>query len=103
MKITISSALKNVNLPGKAKPKECWMYAIFYKEDGKLGATWLPDGYEAEDPGDEMATANIPGQRNPLQVILPGGESITHPDQYGECFKLRNGSIAQVFNRDRRA
>ncbi len=102
MSITLTSALKDVFLQGENKPLDRWMYAILYRNGKEVGRDWLPDGYEAEDGSEELAGFLGRGRRNPLMVLLPSGQGIPHPDQYGEYFKLTDGSLAQVFNRDRK-
>jgi hypothetical protein len=101
MKISLYSAIQTVVLPGEAKPPDRWLYAIIYRQGKEAGRGWLPEGYAAEDPSEELSTFMGTGGRNPLKVPLPDGRLLAHPDQYGEYFKLQDGSLAQVFNRDR--
>jgi hypothetical protein len=101
MKMLLKAAMTFIELPGATRPDNCSIYAIVYREDGTFEGRWLPDAYEVEDCCDELATLHPPVQKNPLKITLPGKPIIDHPD-HGEFFKLADGAIAQVFNRDRK-
>ena len=64
---------------------------------------WLPEACAVDDdPTEELAQFMGTGGQNPLKVTLPDGQVLNYPDQCGEYFKLADGSLALVFNRDKR-
>jgi hypothetical protein len=102
MTIHLYSAAQNVILPGEVKPLDRWLYAIIYRQNKEAGRVWLPEGYAAEDPGELLVQFTGTAGFNPLKMPGPSGRLVDHPDQRSEYFKLSDGSLGQVFNRDRR-